>query len=181
MSSITIPKPLQTLVHRARAALATYEEQGLASSLEESLHAWEQILESPYFESAEPLFKEAVRNTAGVAFLQQAERSRLDSDLQKAKLLFEKAVSESSPDSPQSTKLFANLGLVHQQRYILTGSVHALSKAIDQWEQVLDHISDDTPDKATYLNNLVTDIEIDFTLKVTVKTFIRLSTISIRL
>ncbi len=150
----SIPSQFRADLRRAQEGLARYEQTGSVDGLNAAVAAWERILNHPAFAAADPRFQLAAMNDAGGAFLRRYWARGQLSDLNRALVLWQQAVSRTPPDSPDLPAILNNLGTGLRDRYARTGRLEDLEEAIRVYQQAVSRTPPDSPDLPSRLNNL---------------------------
>ncbi len=150
----SIPPQFQSDLRQAMEGLQRYQQTGQLAALEAAAQAWQRILAQPAFHTTPERFQLMAMNNAGGVFLYRYQCRKEIEDLNRALELWQAAVRQTPPDSPNLPALLNNLGAGLSDRYRRTGAMAELEEAIRSWQAAARQTPPDSPNLPALLNNL---------------------------
>jgi hypothetical protein len=125
-----IPPAIMTLINQADQAEEQYLRHGGGiNALNQSVAAWQQVLNHPDLQNIPAEIMPAIFNYAGIVFSYRYNAAGQLEDLNQALSLTQQAVALTPEDSPDKPSLLNNLGNSLSYRYARTGSLTDLEEA----------------------------------------------------
>lgn len=153
-----IPPHFQTALDQAESAETRYRQTGDLAALDESIAAWERILQHPDFATVDAKFRAKVLNNSPSTYsLRYQARGDL-SDLDRALSAWQTLVTTTPPESPHLPGLLNNQGNGLLDRYKHTGNPADLQVSIDACQRAVQLTPENAPNFPTYLSSLSTGL-----------------------
>jgi CheY-like chemotaxis protein len=144
----------QADLDQAESAEARYLQTGDLAALDESIAAWERILQHPDFATVDAKFRARVLNNSSSTYsLRYQARGEL-SDLNRALSDWQTIITTTPPESPYLPGLLNNQGNGLTYRYAHTGNLTDLQAGIAAHQQAVQLTPKGSPDLPGFLNNL---------------------------
>jgi len=151
---LSIPLPFDADLRRAQEAEQRYLRSADPRTLDEAVAAWERILRHSGFAALELNFRLAALNDSGGTYLRRYWARGHIEDLSRALELWQQAIEQTPPGSPDLPGFLSNLGIGLWGRYLRTGELADLERAIGAHEQAVEQTAPGSPDLPACLTNL---------------------------
>jgi CHAT domain-containing protein len=149
-----IPTLFQADVAQANSAKARYLQHSDPTGLDDSITAWERILQHPDFTTADADFRSRVLNDSAGTYSRRYRARGEISDLDRALSGWQVAVSQTPAGSPGLPMYLNNLGNGLTDRYARTGDLTDLQAGIAAYQRAVSLTPAGSPELPGNLNNL---------------------------
>ncbi|OUD14204.1 CHAT domain-containing protein [Thioflexithrix psekupsensis] len=146
--------PLMSLLEQAESAEQRYLQHNDVSGLDEAIHYWQQILQSPNFPAQDEYFQLSILNNIAVTYWYRYKARGVIQDSDTALQAWQALVKKLPDDSPYLPSILNNLDTGLRDRHSRLGNLGDLQAGISAFQQAIDHSPPDFPDLATMFNNL---------------------------
>ncbi len=144
----------QSDLDQAQAAEQRYLDKSDRTALDESIAAWERILQHPEFANVALDFRLGVWNDSAVTYWRRYQAGGNLNDLERALSGWQRLREQLSENSPYLPTILTNLGNGWRCRYQRTGAVGDLDAGIECFQQAVSLTPADAPDLPRILTSL---------------------------
>ncbi|OQW90745.1 MAG: hypothetical protein BWK78_06290 [Thiotrichaceae bacterium IS1] len=144
----------QLYLNQAQVAQQHYLQTGNLSALDDSITAWERILQHPEFATVTEEFRLRVLNNSAVIYIYRYKAQGKLTDLDRALSGWQRLRESLFDDSPYLPTILTNLGNGWRCRYQRTGAVGDLDAGIECFQQAVSLTPADAPDLPSILTSL---------------------------
>jgi CHAT domain-containing protein len=149
-----IPPLFQADLDQAKSAEARYLQYSDPTGLDDSITAWERILQHPDFVTADTDFRLTVLNDSATTYWCRYQGKGGLSDLDRALSGWQTAVSQAPAGSPDLPDYLNNLGIGLRKYYARTGDLSNLQTGLEAFQRAELLTPAGSPDLPMFLNSL---------------------------
>lgn len=149
-----VPDGFAEAVVQAEAAALAYHRQGDPRLLAERAALWDAICSRPGFEATPLPFRLDALNRTGIAYLESHAGTADEAHFEAGVARWERALALAPDDWPEQARYLHNLGSLFYSRYLKSGILADLERALDALQQALEQPRSETRFHGLFHNTL---------------------------